>query len=284
MPKPLFRRRGAHPLPAPGDQAWARPGHPGRVPDDPAPANGPGPAHQDGPVLVLGDGRMASLAPGTTAHVSRSQVDICFVFDTTGSMSDKIKGLVGTMSGLVGDLGSLELDWRVTTVPFGDLTVRGDRIEDGFGFVTTCEEAQAQLRSMPRFSGGGNAGESSIEAMLVGLRRAFRPRAVKVVVLLTDEPALLTDAMRPEMVAAELRRQDAVCFVASPDLTYFRAWADANGGRWLPIGPSMDTTYLRKLLRALVREVASVADDVHRLGGGSVRRYLELTAGTRPTA
>ncbi len=183
------------------------------------------------------------------------------------------------MSNLVTSLDATGLDWRVTTVPFGDLTVPGDRIEDRLGFVNTCVDAWAQLRSMPRFSGGGNQGESSIEAMLVALGRRWRPGAVKVVILVTDEAALVCDGVSPEMVGDGLRQHDTLCFVASPNLAYFRRWAEQNGGRWLPIAASMDTTTLLRLLRALVGEVATVAGDVHRLGGGSVRRYRELTAG-----
>lgn len=234
---------------------------------------------EPGPELIVGDRRVASLAPGSEQRLGRRKVDICFVFDTTGSMSDKIRGLRRCISALVGDLGGLGLDWQMTTVAFGDLTVPGDRIDDRFGFVATAEEARAQLHSMPRFSGGGNEGESSIEAMLVGLDRPWRPGAVKVVVLLTDEPALMSAQVRPSMVGAALDRCDAVCFVASPDLPYFRQWASAHGGTWVPIAPSMDTTELVALLRSLVTEVAAVADEVHRLAGGSLRRYRELTAG-----
>jgi hypothetical protein len=105
---------------------------------------------------------MVVMEKGTRAQVQRREVDVCFVFDTTGSMSDKIDGLVQAMDRLVGELGRLALDWRVTTVAFGDLTIPGDRIVDDMPFVRTVKEASAQLRSMPRFSGGGNMGESSV--------------------------------------------------------------------------------------------------------------------------
>jgi hypothetical protein len=236
------------------------------------------------PVLVRADGRLASLEPGSDHRIGKPQADICLVFDTTGSMSDKIEGLVVTMSRLVGDLDSLGLDWRVTTVPFGDLTVRGDRIEEGFGFVDDCTAARSQLRSMPRFSGGGNAGESSIEAMMVALNRPWRTKAVKVLVLLTDEPALGPYRARTQMVEGALRSADAVCFVASPDLPYFRSWAAGNGGRWVPIGPTMDTRPLLAVLDGLLRDVASVAHEVHQLAAGSVSRYRELTKPGSPGA
>jgi hypothetical protein len=215
--------------------------------------------------------------PGETTQ--GATVDICFVFDTTGSMSNKIDGLMQCTIDLVRDLAQVELDWRVTTVPFGDLTVPGDRIVSDQAFVRTREAAEQQIRHMPRFSGGGNDGESSAEAVSAALAKDYRQRAVKVLVLLTDEPALFAAQVTSEGVARELRDAEVICFVASPDLQYYRSWATENGGEWFQIGSAMDTTSLLRLLKSLVRQVVSVAKDVHQLAGGSVRRYLELGAG-----
>src|SRR5690348_16944400 len=82
----------------------------------------------------------------------RSQVDICFVFDTTGSMSDKIDGLTRCMVEFVGALAELALNWRITAVPFGDLTVKGDRVVGDLPFVNTRAQAEDMLRTLPRFS------------------------------------------------------------------------------------------------------------------------------------
>lgn len=194
-------------------------------------------------------------------------------------MSDKIDGLVRCTVDLVRQLDGLQLDWRVTTVPFGDLTVPGDRVVTNLPFVADRAAAEAQLRAMPRFSGGGNEGESSIEAMQRALTKSYRAGAVKVLVLLTDEPALVSSEARTEHVTCGLRDAEAICFVAAPCLPYYRRWAATNGGTWYPIGPSMELAGIVAVLRALLRQVASVAHDVHRLGEGSVRRYLELTSG-----
>src|SRR5580693_7478207 len=78
-------------------------------------------------------------------------VDIAVVFDTTGSMDDKISGLVACMVSFVEELAQLRLDWRFTVVPFGDLTVPGDRIVSDLPFVSEQTAAQDLVRSMPRF-------------------------------------------------------------------------------------------------------------------------------------
>lgn len=223
--------------------------------------------------LVIG-GKTFPLEKDKPVTLSRREVDLCFVFDTTGSMSNKIDGLVQCMDALVNDLGRLALDWRMTTVPFGDLTIPGDRVVASQPFVADVKSASNQLRTMPRFSGGGNTGESSIQAMLAACEKAYRQYAVKVLVLVTDEPALgYQQGAQP--VHAALSSLDAVCFTVAPNLPYYRDWATAHGGEWRQVGLTVDTSAILRLFTSLLSRVVEVADSVHRLGGGSVRAYLE---------
>ena len=91
-------------------------------------------------------------------------VDLVFVIDTTGSMSDKIESLLETCSRFADDFNALQLNHRIAIVSFGDLRVRGDRIQNT-AFTSNIEVTQKSLRNIPRNSGGGNEGESSLEAM-----------------------------------------------------------------------------------------------------------------------
>jgi von Willebrand factor type A domain len=230
------------------------------------------------PLLKIGS-RTVPLKKGETAKLTERELDLCFVFDTTGSMSDKIDGLVRCMDSLVGDLGRLALDWRVVTVPFGDLTVRGDRVVADQPFVCDVHAASKQLRSMPRFSGGGNTGESSVEAMLAGCQKSYRPQAVKVLVLITDEPAL-GHAQGAHAVDSAMRTLDAACFTVAPNLPYYRAWAEQHGGEWRQIGSDVDTSTIMRLFESLLAEIATVADSIYRVGRGSVQAYLEKGEGS----
>src|SRR5262249_28654759 len=135
------------------------------------------PPQHPGPVIKVG-GRVVSAPHGRG-------VDLVFVVDTTGSMSDKIDGLLATCHGFVDVLGSLQLSQRIAVVAFGDLTIPGDDIAV-FGFTDNVERVKATLRGIPRYSGGGNLGESSLEALGRALALPFRPGAVKVIILLTD--------------------------------------------------------------------------------------------------
>jgi hypothetical protein len=191
-------------------------------------------------------------------------------------MSDKLDGLVNSTADLVTELSRLSLDWRVTAVPFGDLTV-GERVVSDLPFVTTERDGHQLLRTLPRFGGGSNTGESSLDAMLSALGKPYRRDAVKIVVLLTDEPGLQSAQVTVQHVTDALRSAEVICFVASPNLPYFRKWATDNGGCWYPIAASMDTRALLEFLRKLVRDIPKIADKVHQLGG--VRRYLELQSG-----
>lgn len=235
--------------------------------------------HAAGPLVRLADGRLARIQPesGQDRGSQRpAAVDICLVFDTTGSMSDKIDGLVHCMVDFVHEMAELGLDWQLTVVPFGDLTVPGDRVVEDLPFVTTGAAGERLIRTMPRFSGGGNEGESSLEAVLVALRKPYRARSVKVLVVLTDEPPLVDGQLDTNTVARALRKREVICFVVSPNLPGFKRWATENGGKWYLVGPSMDTRALLDFMQALVRDVAKTAKAVHEIGGGSVRRYLEI--------
>lgn len=232
------------------------------------------------PVLVVGGGTLAVLEPGAEHRFSRRMVDLCFVFDTTGSMADKIDGLVACMVDFVRELATLSLDWRCSVVPFGDLTVEGDTIVEDLPFVADRAMAEELLRSMPRNSGGGNEGESVLEAIHIALGKPFRPEAVKVLIVLTDEPAL-THNTTPARTEKALRDHDVVTFVASPDLSYYRSWAEVTGGAWYEIDNRLDYASILALLRSLAGRVAQVASAVHTLAEGSVTRYLQLPSDRR---
>jgi hypothetical protein len=230
--------------------------------------------------LSVGGHKVGNLVSGSSVRLPEAtahHVDIVFAFDTTGSMSDKIEGLTNCLVGLVRDLAATGLDWRIACVPFGDLTVPGDRIVESLPFVSQEEAAVQQIRALPRFSGGGNDGESASVAMMAALRKPFRSSAVKLVVLLTDEPSL--DPQVTGGVNRALRSAEVLCFVASTDTAYYREWATSNGGMWYPISAHMNTSDLNRLLQGLLRRVARTAADVHELAAGSVRRYLELNPG-----
>jgi hypothetical protein len=228
-------------------------------------------ARRPGAILTIG---------GKTSPLERksdrgsAKVDVCFAFDTTGSMSSKRESLIESMGEFVSKLAQLGMDWRVSAIPFGDLTVPGDRIVSTLPFVATVEAAKSQLQNMPRFSGGANEGESSIEAMSAAVGKAWRNDAVRVIVLLTDDYAL--NVNRATEITGLLTQTQTLCFAAALDTEYYRDWCTASGGEWTEIASSMDTSAVLRLIQSLVSKVANTAAAVHAIGGGSVRKYLEI--------
>ena len=81
-----------------------------------------------GKVIATGQGEPQF---GKPIASSTSEVDIDFVFDTTGSMDDKIQALLATCRQFVDEARKLGLDPYFSLTSFGDLSVEGggDRIE-----------------------------------------------------------------------------------------------------------------------------------------------------------
>ena len=201
-------------------------------------------------------------------------VDLVFVIDTTGSMSDKIESLLATCSKFVEDFNALHLNHRIAIVSFGDLRVRGDKIQNT-AFTSNVEVTQKSLRNIPRNSGGGNEGESSLEALDRALSLPFRPDAVQAIVLITDEPADQHQILADDMINRLVERECLV-FVASPAQGYFKQMAQRNGGKWYKISAHTRFNDLLDLFKDLARKVSQVVSDVYQIGDGSVADYLRL--------
>ena len=234
------------------------------------------PRNHKAPVFRTASGNVVEAKPNQPVAIDDvlRQVDVCWVVDTTGSMSDKINGLTQCMVDFVAELAKLKLDWRSTAVPFGDLTVPGDRVVGDLPFVSDRQAAEQMIRNLPHFNGGGNTGESSLEAMQAAMSKRYRQGAVSVLVLLTDEPPLTGPQLNAGTITRALQQQELICFVASPPHQGYEPWAEKNAGKWYPIGSHMDTSDLLAFLKGLLKDVARISKAVHELGGGSVRRYI----------
>jgi Mg-chelatase subunit ChlD len=219
------------------------------------------------------DDRLDMRRPPTGEATGRG-VDLVFVIDTTGSMSDKIESLLATCARFVESFQALQLDHRIAIVAFGDLNVRGDKIQNT-AFTASVETTKRSLRRIPRYSGGGNEGESSLEAVERALSLPFRPDAVKAIVLITDEPAH-QQRLRADDIIRRLVERECLVFVASPPLAYFKQMAQRNGGKWYQVAADTHFNDLLDLFKDLARKVSQVVFDVYQIGDGSVADYLRL--------
>lgn len=211
---------------------------------------------------------------------TKALADLVFVIDTTGSMNDKIDALIESCQSFVDRLATRRIDWAAAVVGFGDLTVEGDRIV-ATPFSSSAERVKTLLRGLPRYSGGGNEGESSLEALRAALNQpGYRTGAMKVLVLITDEPALQRQ-LRPSTMTGMLREAGAIAFVLSPKIKYFRSLAADTGGEWWNVDSGGDFSKILAVFDKIATKVASTVVAVHKLADGNVKEYLRLPPSSR---
>ncbi|MFW6116757.1 MAG: VWA domain-containing protein [bacterium] len=224
---------------------------------------------------IVSDSRPEIKIDGRPVRPQTSRaVDLVFVIDTTGSMSDKIDGLLRTCARFADEFAALGLDHRVAVMAFGDLTVPGDKIEST-PFTARVEVTKKSLQNIPRYGGGGNEGESSLEALEKAMALPFRRHVVKAIILITDEPALQHNMTASDMIS-RLLGEEALAFVISPPLSYFKKMAVKSGGRWYQVAASTDFTDLLEMFQELARDVSRVVSETYRIGDGSVAKYRRL--------
>jgi hypothetical protein len=190
-------------------------------------------------------------------------------------MSDKIKGLLKTCAKFVDRFARLQMNSRIAIVAFGDLNVKGDKIV-ATGFTSNLETTKKSLEKIPRFSGGANNGESSLEALQKAMALNFRDNVVKVLILITDEPALSSRNLAPADVIQELGVGEYLTFVVGTRDKYYKEMARATGGKWYQVSARTDFTDLLKMFGDIADKVTDTVADVYRLGDGSVSSYLQL--------
>lgn len=204
---------------------------------------------------------------------SRPVADIVFVIDTTGSMSNKIAGLLASCATFAERLAAKKIDWRLAIVAFGDLRVPTDRIVAS-GYMTRIETVRRSLAGVPRFSGGGNRGESSLDALDRAIGLGARRGATRVVILITDESPHQHGELRAPAMAQRLRREQVVTFTVAPDLRAYRDISSRTGGRWFPVSAGTDFTSILSMFDRVVAEVAATLSTISIDAGGDVERYL----------
>jgi Mg-chelatase subunit ChlD len=119
-------------------------------------------------------------------------VDVVFVLDLTGSMGFAIKGVKQGIQSFVEQLDKEKLDARIALVCFRDIQADRERpyavTFDGEAFTRDPEAFRSAVDPL-RAKGGGDEPESSLQALALAAGQPFRPRASRVLVLITDAPA-----------------------------------------------------------------------------------------------
>lgn len=237
-------------------------------------------------IVTTGKGDQKTIIAGKpqissqTGKVAGSNlVDVVFVFDTTGSMDDKISALLETCAGFVDEASRMKLDPQFALISFGDLSVLGggDKIEVVVQPTQNIEKIKHGLKHIPRNNGFGNIGESVLEAIDEAFKIQYREKAVKVMIVITDEPALQWQ-QKVERTISTMSQREFLVFVVATDELYYKKMALRNGGIWKEIGPNTDLAEILKLFVEMARKVSQIVQQVHLIGKGSVKEYLKITA------
>jgi hypothetical protein len=228
--------------------------------------------------ITIGKTAPIELQPSQVVSGSATS-ELAIAFDTTGSMAPYAEGLADCISSMVAELERTGILWSALIVPFGDLRVIGDTVDAEGPWCKDFEEFSRQLANRKRNSGGGNLGESSLEAMDACLKRlGTKSAAAKVLLVITDEPAH-EDGISAERMASSLKEADVLCFVVAPrHYRYYREFAEATGGKFIDIASTVDLSEVISAMSSLGRQIAARSAAVIK-AGGSAQKLLAIEGG-----
>lgn len=125
----------------------------------------------------------------------KRRADVMFVLDCTGSMEGEIQAIKDSISDFADTITSQGVRVRVGLVEFRDRLNGEDHRALLFkGQVFTDDPIIFRSAVAPlKATGGGDAPESSLDALMLALRQPFSDDAEKVIVLITDAPPHIPD-------------------------------------------------------------------------------------------
>lgn len=131
---------------------------------------------------ILENGVRQSIASFSRKGEGRVEpIDIVFVFDQTGSMSDEISAVRDNSLMFADYLKSSNMDYRLALITFSD------EMEKEYGFTSDIEEFKTRISSV-RANGGGDTPENALDALSRAMSLEFRKNAAVVFILITDAP------------------------------------------------------------------------------------------------
>jgi VWFA-related protein len=201
---------------------------------------------------VTEDGRAVTLADFAGTRDKRI-VDIVFVFDTTGSMSDEIDGVKETCIEFAQKLVDKERNYRLGLVTFGDAVRAVYRSDDDL--TANAEEFKEWIGKL-KARGGGGEKENPFGAIKRALRMNFRAGTQKIFILITDAPPhhygdppdssvrFSDQDLRVERIATLLQDQVVTLYAITMDHDEYRQLADDTNGDFYKLKKNTDFTDL----------------------------------------
>jgi len=175
-------------------------------------------------------------------------LDVVFVFDTTGSMSDKIQGLLHISSRFGSVLDSTGSDYRIAMVTFGAIE-DGPVVHKTFGPSNDLAAFQTFLRNVDIDSGGTEDQPTAMRYAMDNM--TFRPNTRKFLILVTDEELQGQISMQPGnptptdewngIIQELIKRKHTAYAVCIPEEPYMQL-ATRTGGKFYDAEQGEDFT------------------------------------------
>jgi len=172
-------------------------------------------------------------------------LDIVFVLDVTNSMDPQIQGIRNGIGQFVQALRDRELEARIGMVAFRDIIFDDVPFEllkfKGEHFTTDTNAYSTEVGKL-KAMGGGDDPESSLDAIVKAANYPFRADALKILLLVTDEPPQ-TKGNSVKMAAAQQMLRDKNIsqmhlIVTERDLPTYRQLQEAVKGGFFDLKKS----------------------------------------------
>ncbi len=121
---------------------------------------------------------------------------VMFVLDVTGSMTGEIDGVKNNIKEFMDYIKKDGLNVEIGLIAFRDLEMN-ELPEvltfEGRQFTRDSKAFKEKVGKLYANGGGGNPGESSLDAIVLACHQSFNPDVTRILVLITDEPPLIPD-------------------------------------------------------------------------------------------
>ncbi|MFN8206085.1 MAG: VWA domain-containing protein [Bacteroidales bacterium] len=156
--------------------------------------------HKNNAFIFENDVPVENFTLGKDTSGGINNVDIVFVLDVTGSMTEEIKSVRDNIIEFADSLSYRGIDYRLGMITFLD------EIENTYDFTNDVQMFQANVAAQYAH-GGGDTPENSLEALSLGSRFNFREDANRIIIWITDANFHINNQntqLTKEIVIAEL--------------------------------------------------------------------------------
>lgn len=171
----------------------------------------------------------------------KSIADIVFVFDTTGSMADKINDLLNISRQFVIKIQQSSIDYRLGFVSFGCIE-EANVIRNVLPLTKNVTELEDLLRKTQAWGGGSEDPITALNFALTNFQ--YRTNAKRIFILITDEDYSKNSVsgLSFNNINHLMQKNNVLAYVVAPAFNDFQNLATQNHGKFYDIFGSRNFT------------------------------------------